>query len=678
MRTTLLAGFLLAALAAAAAPAAADGSAWDAYLDYAYVYASAEPAALRARLEQYGREAGTPFERVLAGFPNDEDPEAMEEVQARRMAIAWLLQHLATGDAEALEKSVRAAHGLERWLGRHENRYWYHYVLAHEALAAGRRHDFVTEILSIWLDVVVPLEGPFEALQDLALGGSPSSGFVAALPYVYENVARLVLIRSQERGIDRGLDPLGTVVRMLKDGRVGAYPDVIPREASSRDYVERIVARLDGPESDAGSLTFTLALFEAAKHHDRARGLLAEKGFAPETVEAIRVAGGAYERALERADTVQGRCAVYTRALRLLGEVYAAKQRLGADPDVALGFDIEGAIGVYRELHGGEDGRWQGMGYANVGRAAYLTALRGLWEEIQEAGLNAADHYLALAAAKPEQADVHSRNAARIHARTLAFFREFAEKAGDEGVPDSAYFAAHEAARGLGDAYFAYAVHPTQPEIELATQAYRQALLIFPFDRRLWPALGAALQNQGRENEYLALGRAVAERVTSSRIVDAWIAGKEAGAEQIAGVRAALANSEAIMHLGFAEDMGVDELEHGLVALRAERDHARERLAALGRKDAHGGKDAGGKAEVAAPPAAPASDVLERNDRERERAELTAVLARLEAQVQARERALPAYRAARETQQSLSDELRSRRDHPVHTLLRRMYFESRS
>jgi hypothetical protein len=443
---------------------------------------------------------------------------------------------------------------------------------------------------------------------------------------------------------------------------------VIPREASSRDYVERIVARLDGPESDAGSLTFTLALFEAAKHHDRARGLLAEKGLAAETVEAIRVAGGAYARALERADTTQGRCAVHTRALRLLGEVYAAKQRLGTDPDVALPFDVEGAIAVYRELHGGQEGGWREQGYAGVGRAAYLAAMRGLWEEIQEAGLNAADHYLALAAAKPETADLHSRNAARIHARTLAFFREFATAAGDEGVPDSAWFAAHEAARGLGDAFLAWAAHPTQPEIELATQAYRQALLIFPFERRLWPALGAALQNQGRESEYLALGRAVAERVTGSRVVDAWIEQREPGAAQIAGVRAALANSEAIMHLGFAEDLGVEDLERGLAKLRAERDRARARLVALG-------GEPGPEPAVAAPPAASA-DVLEEHDRERERSEVKVLLARLDAQVEARERALPAYRSARATQ-GLSDELRARRDHPVHALLRRMYFEVR-
>lgn len=665
MRSTLLAIFL-AAVCASLPSAADEGTAWDAYLDYAYVYSSADPGALSARLEQYGREAGTPFERVLAGYGGAADAASLEETATRRTAIAWLLQHLATGDAEALERSVRAAHALERWLGRHENRYWHHTVLAHEALATGRRHDFVAEVLSLWLEVVVPLEGSFEALRALALDERTGAGFVAALPYVYENVARLILIRSQERGIDRGLDPLGAVVRMLLDGRVGAHPRVVPREASSRAYVERIVARLDGPESDAGSLTFTLALFEAAKHHDRARGLLAEKGFEPKTSEAIRVAGAAYERALERADTAQGRCAVHTRALRLIGEVYAAKQRLGADPEIALPFDLEGAIAVYRELRGAEGEGWQDLGYAGVGRAAYLAAMRGLWEEIQEAGLNAADHYLALAAEKPEAADLHSRNAARIHARMLAFFREFAETAGQQGVPDSAWFAAHEAARGLGDAFFAYAAHPTQAEIELATQAYRQALLLFPFERRLWPALGAALQNQGRESEFLALGRAVAERVTGSQVVDAWVEQGQAGAEQIAGVRAGLANSEAILHLGFAEGMGVEELERGLVALRAERDQARARLAALGGSDP----------EVAAPPAA-AAEILDRNDRVRERVELAALLENLESQVEARARALPAYRAARATQ-GLSDELRARRDHPVHTLLRRMYFESRS
>ena len=44
------------------APAAAqDEISWDQYLDYAYVFSSAEQPALRARLEQYAQEAGAPL-----------------------------------------------------------------------------------------------------------------------------------------------------------------------------------------------------------------------------------------------------------------------------------------------------------------------------------------------------------------------------------------------------------------------------------------------------------------------------------------------------------------------------------------------------------------------------------------------------------------------------------------
>src|SRR5439155_13989073 len=170
-------------------------------------------------------------------------------------------------------------------------------------------------------------------LQTLSLSESPHSGFVAALPYLYENIARLILIKSQQMGMHGGIDPLAAIVRMLADGRVGAHPEVIPAELSARDYVRRIVTRLDGNESDAGSLSFTLALYEASKYHDTARSLLAEKGFGADTVKALRVASGAYEAALAQAVTLQGKAAVYTRVLRQLGELYAAKQRPGGDPD---------------------------------------------------------------------------------------------------------------------------------------------------------------------------------------------------------------------------------------------------------------------------------------------------------------------------------------------------------
>jgi hypothetical protein len=43
----------------------------------------------------------------------------------------------------------------------------------------------------------------------------------------------------------------------------------------------------------------------------------------------------------------------------------------------------------------------------------------------------------------------------------------------------------------------------------------------------------------------------------------------------------------------------------------------------------------------------------------------------------ARTRALPLYQATQQSE-GLADQLRQRRDHPMHALLRRMYHETRS
>ncbi len=672
-------------LALGAAPARADGEAdpWAGYLDFAYVYSSADSAALRARLAEYGREAGMTLEDYLA--QRLEAPataaEVPDEVIVRRRAVAYLLRYLADGEPIHLETSVKAIRALEDNLERHENRYWYRYILAHQALERGHAADFVGELQELWLEVVVPLETAYETLHTLSLSESPNSGFVAALPYLFENVARLVLIRAPETGLDHGVDPLAALVRLLHDGRVGTHPDVIPVAASSRDYLERIVRRLDGPESDAGSLTFTLALFEASKRHDEARGLLAQRGFDDETVKAIRVASGAYETALQRADTVQGKCAVYTRVLRQLGEVYAARQRLGEDPDIETPFSIEGAIRVYEDLFAAREERWEELGYASTGRPSYVTAMHGLWSEIQETILNAADYYLTRASEQPHRADEHARNAARLYAHYLAFFHEFATAEGKEAVPDSAYFAAYEAGRGFGDAYLAYGWGaPNRAEVELAIRRYLAALRVFPFDRRLWSDLTHALERQGRENEYLQLVRPVAEATARSRAVNTWIENSEEGAEDIAQLRRALSDDQVLMYLGFAEDSGIEELEASVLQLRRDKGELERELETLTRR-----RD---ELSVGGAPAAPDTGaVTAAAGRRTERLELAEVLRRIEEkrvvlqrverQIAARSRALPVYRETLGVT-GFADPLRAQRDHPIHVLLRRLYHESRS
>ncbi len=673
-------------LATAAIPAlAADEDRWAGYLDYAYVYSSAAGPELGARLQGYAAEAGSSLERYIATFEAEADAGgALDEARTRRKAIAYLLDYLARGEPESLDKSVDQIEALDDRLGRHENRYWYHYIRAHRALERGRRFDFVMELLDLWRSTVVPLESTYDTLQTLSLDDAPNSGFASALPFVYENVARLILLRGPELGLIADLDALGAIVRLLHDGRVGGQPEVIPVDASSVDYLDRIVARLDGPESDAGSLSFTLALFEASKYHDQARALLASEGLTEPTLEAIRVTSGAYRGALDLAVTTQGECAVYTRVLRQIGELYAARQRLGEDPDIDTPFHIEDAIGVYGRLHRGlENEGWLDLGYALVGKPAYLSAMRGLWEEIQEASLNGADYYLSQSVAEPHRANENARNAARLYSRYLAFFQRFATRDGKQGVPESAYFAAHEAAKGIGDAYLLYASHPTSTEVALAVRSYRTALRIFPFDRRLWSGLAAALEHQGRESDYSGLVRPAADSVTRSRSVDTWIERREPEAERIAVLRRAFGDSLALVYLGFAEAEGLTELENSLDELRVQRQEARSRLEELESRKREGGREAPPAAPDPSAPRGPdpvgprqpsPSELAEIN---RRIAETHALLERVEHQIAARERTLPLFEATLATD-GLSSELRARRDHPLHTLLRRMYFENRN
>ncbi len=670
-------GFALVLAAGALGGATTARSAtWDDYLDYAYIYSSADAQSLAARIAGYEREVGLSLDAYVKRSLEDRGAKNGEDLaQTRRRAIAQFLQYLAAREPAHLENSVDTIEAFSDGKSRQEDRYWYHYIQAHRALERGSDTEFVKHVLSLWMDVVVPLESPFDTLQALSLSQAANSGFVSALPYVYENVARLILLRSQEMGMGFGLDSLAAIVRLLGDQRVGAYPEVIPVEASVRDYLERIVARLEGPESDGGSLTFTLVLFEASKAHDKSRGLLASEGFSDESVASIRAAGAAYARAADLAETPSGEAAVYMRILRQMGEVHAAKQRLGVDPDVELPFTIEGAYQVYASLHEARNGDWRELGFRNSGEESYLLSMRALWEEIQEATLNSADYYLARATEDPARAAELVRNAARLFARYLAHFERYAVADSTRWVPDSAYFAAYEAARGYGDAFIAYGIaNPAPAEIQLAASRYHMALRAFPFDRMLWPALTTALERRGGANDFLAITRPIAEHVAGSRHAGSWIAQNGAGSKTIDVYRRALSDELVLMYMGFADAKGLGELEKSLADLKQQRDGLARKLTGLAeQRSGRGGS----------PPASPADGEMSEtaafgtSESQRVARELEdggRQLAKLDKQITARARALPLFRAVVESE-DLAPALRSQREHPMHTLLRRLYHE---
>lgn len=677
---TLGLAFATLLLAAGAAKASAGESTWDDYLDFAYVFSSSDAKQLQERLDGYAAEIGLSLDAYVKRTIEDREAKGGEDTSVtRRRAIAQLLQYLSTREPGYLDKSVDTVEIFADENSRHEDRYWYHYIHAHRALERGSDTDFVQHVLGLWMDVVVPLESPFETLQALSLSQSANSGFVSALPYVFENVARLVLLRSQEMGMGFGLDPLAAVVRLLADQRVGAHPDVIPVEASVRDYLERIIHRLEGPESDGGSLTFTLVLFEATKAHDQSRGLLASEGLSDRTIASIRAAASAYGRAVDLAETPSGQSAVYTRVLRQMGEVFAAKQRLGVDPDVEIPFTIEGALQVYGMLHEARDGGWSKLGYRNSGYESYLESMRGLWEEIQESTLNSADYYLSRALEDPARSSELTRNAARLYSRYLAHFERYATADATDYVPDSAYFAAYEAARGYGDAFIAYGVaSPGPAELQQAVDRYQLALRAFPFDRTLWPSLTTALERRGRANDFLALARPIAETVAESRHAAAWIAQDGPGSRTIGTFRRGLGDELVLMYMGFADASGLAELEKSLDDLRARRGDLRRELDQLAaRRDAAKGGSPGPAAMGAS--GGGSDDAVRFGTAEsrriaRELEDGGRQLSKLDKQISARARALPLFRAVVESE-ALAPELRSQRQHPVHTLLRRLYHE---
>jgi hypothetical protein len=305
--------------------------------------------------------------------------------------------------------------------------------------------------------------------------------------------------------------------------------------------------------------------------------------------------------------------------------------------------------------------------------------MRVLWEEIQEATLNTADYYLSRALEDPARASDLTRNAARLYARYLGHFERYASADATDFVPDSAYFAAYEAARGYGDAFVAYGVaNPGPAELQLAVERYRLALRAFPFDGGIWSALTTALERRGRANDFLSLARPSAEIVAGSPHVASWISQDGAGSDTIGVFRRALGDELVLMYMGYADANGLGELEESLDELRDRSSELSSELQTLAlRRDS----DSTAPAALAPPGDEEVEPVVfgtaESRRIARELEEGGRRLAKLDKQISARARALPLFRAVVESS-DLAPLLRGQRQHPVHTLLRRIYHEGGS
>lgn len=683
---TLASVALTLSLAVTSSAGAAAATSWNDYLDHAYVFSSARPEDLRARLGVYGRELGVKLSDHIVERYGDESVELSEDEQ-RRKAIAYLLDYLSHGDADSIREASRAVEGLDNALERYENRYWYHYIRAHQALHTGDAALFGDEIFELWLKVIGEIESPFETYETLSLGGSATSGFVTTLPYLYENVARIILIRSQTLAIDQSLDALTSVVFMLSDDRVGANPEIIAREHSSADYLDHIVARLRGPESDGGGLTFTLALVEAEKAHHAASESLAANGFSQETIDATRVSMGAYRKALRHAVTLQGQSAVFVRVLREMGEVYATSQRLGVELEVELPFSVAEAGEVYAALERDRRDGWQKHGFQELAQEEYFKGLHQLWQEIQEVSLNAAEYELSRVDADGIVSDEQINAALGHYGDYLAIFQQFATPESAEAVPDSAYFGAYLAHRGMGASALRFnAGNPTANQIGLAIDRFTDSIALYPFDRHMWNSLATTLERTGREAEFLDIVKPAAQRVSRSTYVDRWVRAHETHSLAVEAFRNALGNDLAIMYFGFADDRSLEDLQQDLAELRGQRTDVEAQIASLGsdretlvakRSEALRGIDDVGIALPAVSGAPPGEETGMISEIDGKVRALESDRDRLDGQLIGRAKALSLYEGAL-LGDGFLEEIASQREQPVHALVRRFFYEDES
>ena len=147
-------------------------------------------------------------------------------------------------------------------------------------------------------------------------------------------------------------------------------------------------------------------------------------------------------------------------------------------------------------------------------------------------------------------------------------------------------------------------------------------------------------------------------------------------------IRRALADSQVLVYLGFAEEGSAEELQQSLAELRRRAANRRRSSSPHSR-----GNASRWAATRRRPPPRPTRartwprrsgvDAVEVEELDGRIAQARANLLRVEKQIDARTTALPLFKATIGTE-SLAGELRARRDHPVHKLLRRMHYEGRA
>jgi hypothetical protein len=524
--------------ASLAAESAAKGS-WDQWLDSAYQLtwhdqvnikkwiAEKEVNVFDKSLDDFIRE----WEMRINAIPQDGIAQVVPEKAIKQLAIAQLLFYLKTYDLEYLKKAVDTmnSESLKAKRKLPEMAFWYHYIMAHYDMEKGNSEGFVQDVFHIWLDVILKIES---AKYEINATSSVTTfhGFYRSTPYLYRNLANLVLQRAIVKRKLSDIDALGVIIWNLSTR--------LPPKGYGK-WVEQVAKRISGPESDNFRLSFTVQLMEADKKRLKVENLFeSEKNFS--IIEKSLIDYLSHCEMLHGlAKTPHGRSTVLTKQLQLYSFVLSRLYEEGPHQAVLARIPIlkrrkgkawheknavlDQAINMFDEL--AQISRHKNILLKNgfLSKKIYLAAMHELWRAIMNLGLDTAlyyEHHIDPEKARNLQVNIPLLENALI--RYLDFFARYANNGYQNIVPDNAYYGAVEAAELLSDIHFLSAQwEKGLKKYDLALARRIQAVEIFPFDAKNYYITAQRLTELGRLEKYKKYVVMQAHRIRNSDLIKA-------------------------------------------------------------------------------------------------------------------------------------------------------------
>ncbi len=482
------------------------GGQWDNLLDVTYRFSWYPQEDLQQLLAEKGAEYGQTLEgyrdqlrqdlQIKTGAEDRIDGQLTAEGKQWKkyyhLSLAEFCLYLTSGEELQLENAQSVMETLSGKAQQADVAFWLHLYSAYQQMLAQNDQGFCNAVYDLWQNVVLRLEVDNLRIQR-EMG---KAGFVKSLPYLYENMAHLIIRRAIIEEQIPGLSSLGVIVLSMNDK--------LTVENGYGAVVEATVERMRGLNSDNYNLNFAVAFLEAIASRNAFEG----EENPDQLVAKYQRAEAFYRLAWQWADSRKGQAAVLSQHM---GFTTYVTRRLSdaSDPLTNEPFfkelpstadrQLDQAVDLYNQLAyaRGRGGKYTSAGFYEYKN--YLTAMHKLWDSTAKLGIMLSGYYEGT-----RQAVLHGQifPAESPLLKYLALFEQHARNDIDI-VPDNAYFLAAFAAGELADLYRKLGDYSTGAQASELFFTYQlQAVEIFPIDIVGILQLAYQANQDGRVEDY--------------------------------------------------------------------------------------------------------------------------------------------------------------------------------